>query len=137
MRTTGVLLMVVLLAGGGFPLSAQEASRYEEPLKQSLLLLERMAKALAAVKDNGSAEAARPELRKAAAELLEVRKKAAELPPPERAEKDRLAKEYKTKFVEAERKLRAEILRVGEIAGCSECREALREISGVLKKPES
>lgn len=131
MRAAAVLTLS-LLAGAAGAQPAAESSRYEETVKETLGLLDGIAATLATVQDQATAEAARPELRKAAGAWGALLKKAGELPPPERAEKDRLAKEYRARLTAATRKLLAEVTRVGSVpAG----REALREISSVLEKP--
>ena len=71
------------------------------------------------------------DLRKAAGKWQLIKKKAEGLPPPSKEEKDRLAKQYKTKLEEAQKKLFGEVARVSAIAGG---RQALLEISGVLEK---
>jgi len=131
MRAAGAL---VLLLAGGVAMAAAQESRHEEVIKQTLALLERANTTLATIQDRDTAAAARPELRKVAADWQELQKKAREVPPPERAEKDRLTKEYKQKLVEAERKLRGETIRLESIPGG---RAALQEITSVLRKPES
>ena len=126
-------LGLAILAGAVASAPAQEGGSHEALVKQSLVLLNGINTALATVKDRETAEKSRPELRKLAAAWQEMRKKAAELPPPDRAEKDRLAKEYKTELRKEEGKLRGEILRLDSILGGA---AALQEITGILKKTE-
>jgi hypothetical protein len=86
---------------------------------------------LTTIRDEDTARSAQPDLRKAAGKWQLIKKKAEGLPPPSKEEKDRLAKQYKSKLEEAQKKLFGEVARVSAIAGG---RQALLEISGVLEK---
>jgi hypothetical protein len=123
--------LVILLSAG--LISADEPLAHEEAVKQALALLERVTTALTTILDAQTADTARPELHKLAVEWQALQKKVQQLPPPERAEKDRLAKEYRRRFEVAQAKLRGEIVRVEAIVGS---RAALQEIASLLKKPE-
>ena len=92
-----------------------------------------MTKTLATVTDEETAKNSHPELRKAAGDGNLIKKKADGLPPPSKEEKDRLAKEYKPKLEEAQKKLFGEVARVSVIPGG---RQALLEISSVLEKKD-
>jgi hypothetical protein len=87
--------------------------------------------ALGGIKDEPSADAARPELKKAAQRMLELRKRARELKPPTKAEKDLLEKRYKDKFDDSLKKLRIESVRVRTIPGGP---AAVKEIAVVDEK---
>ncbi len=102
-------------------------------IEQSLELLRGINKTLAAVENRETADAAVPELRKAAKKWHELRKKAEDIPPPDRAEKNRLAEKYKESLVKEERTLRGHIIRLESVTGSQ---PVLQEITGILKKPE-
>jgi hypothetical protein len=121
-----------LMAFGLACAGAQEASRYEDVLKEMIGTLDKISTTLANIKDRDSADAAAVELRKRAEEWDAVRKKATELPPPERPEKDRLAKAYRGRFDAAFKTLLGETTRVQAIPGG---RAALQEIRSVMTKP--
>ena len=95
--------MGVLVALGAclMPLTAGEESSHELAVKQVIKSLDKLTVALSAVKDAETAQAARPELRKAVKDWTDLKAKTALLPPPDKAEKDRLAKEYKGKMDDA------------------------------------
>ena len=121
----GILLIAAGLAGAG------EGSPYEQAVKKMLGSLDKITSALKTIESEDTAKSAGPDLRKAADTWVEARAKAAKLPPPERDEKERLAKLYKPKMDEALKKMFTEIQRVNGIPGG---KEALKEIASVLKK---
>src|SRR5262249_32604223 len=124
--SVGVLVFFISIApAGGEP-------SHEDVVKQMLAGVDKITMSLTNITNEESAEAAKPELRKAAKEWIELRAKVEKLPPPPREEKDRLDKEYKDKLVAARKKLVAEQIRVQNIPGGP---EALKEIRGVLAKP--
>ena len=105
-------------------------AQHEDALKSMLEVLDRTVAALAKVQDADSAKETTPELKKAASDFLEVRAKAGKMDPPNREEKDRLAKEYQPKFEESKKKLTAEIARLKRLpAG----KEVLAEIRSILE----
>jgi hypothetical protein len=114
-------------------LPARAGEAHEDTLKQMLAALDKMAVALESAKDGESAKAAQPELRKAADGYLLARQKAAALPPPEQAEKDRLAKEYRPKMQMALKKFFSEVRRVETLP---EARPILVEIRDVVTKKD-
>jgi hypothetical protein len=83
------------------------------------------------IEDKAGAEAARPELRKAAASFLDARAKAEKEPQPEKDEKARIEKLYKARLDDAIKLVRIEAIRVDSIPGG---REALKEIAAIFKK---
>src|SRR4051812_44174818 len=96
---------------------AGDGSRFEDIVKQMLGTMENLTSTLSTVRDEETAKAAIPELRKAAGLWATVKKKAEALPPPPKEEKDRLAKLYKTKLEEAQKKLFGEVQRVQAVPG--------------------
>src|SRR5262252_4830958 len=107
----GVLVLFISSApAGGEP-------SHEDIVKQMLAGLDKITMTLTTITNAESAEAAKPELRKAAKEWVELRAKVEKLPPPPREEKDRLDKEYKEKLATARKKLVAEQIRVQNIPG--------------------
>jgi hypothetical protein len=121
----GIVVVAVGFAGG-----AQD-SPYEQALQQVVESFDKIGVTLKTIVDEESAAAAKPDLRKSAASFLEARTKAAKMPPPEKDEKVRLEKLYKTKLDAAMKKMFTEVRRVEAIPGG---KNALKEISAVLKK---
>jgi hypothetical protein len=127
---TSMLVLVVLFAllpgaRGG------EKTSFEDVVKQMLETMDSLTTTLATIRDEETARAAHPELRKTAGNWQVIKKKAEGLPPPSKEEKDRLSMQYKTKLEEAQKKMFGEVGRVGAIPGG---REALLEISALLGK---
>jgi hypothetical protein len=124
----GILALSILLssgkAGGG-------ESKLGEIIAEALATLDRITVSLATVKDEPTAKAAVPDLRKAAARWNEIRDRAEKEKPPSRDEQDRLKKRYTEKLQAADKKLKAEIARVKQLPGAE---VALKEISLVVKK---
>jgi hypothetical protein len=120
--------MIALGQGGG------TASPYESVLKEMVAALDMLSDTLGTIKDEPSAKAAKPELKKAVSRLEGARKKAQDLKQPDKAEKDRIAKEYKEKLDASIKKLFAEMARVKSVPGGD---EAVKEIYGTEdKKPK-
>jgi len=120
----GTVLLTLL------PASAGEESPHEEALKAMLKSLDKMTTALAGVKDGETAEAARPDLKKAVDGWTMARARADKLPPPEPAEKERLAKQYKGKMDAALKKLLTEVGRVNAVPAA---KGLLKELRAVLE----
>jgi hypothetical protein len=123
--SAGILLVALGLAGAG------QDSPYEKALKQAVESFEKIGATLKKIDDKASADAARPDLKAAAASFLEARAKAEKLQQPEKDEKARLEKLYKSRLDEAMKLVHTQAIRVVNIRGG---REALKEIEGVLKK---
>ena len=127
MRTA--TLSVAVLLGLAAPALAQDAAAsYEAVVKDMIAATDRLTGVLAAIKDSASAEAARPELKKAAAEFVAVRKLAATLPQPDQKERDRIVKEYQKKLSQAVERFLEERARVGRVPGG---RDALQELAAL------
>lgn len=126
-RCVAIGLTLVSLAA----LIAGEGSPYERAIVQMIGSLDKMTAVLKTIEAEDSAQASRPELRKAADIWVETRIRAAKLQPPEREEKERLTKIFRPKIDEALKKMFVEVQRVSLIPGG---KEALKEIAGVLKK---
>ncbi|GEM_PF-4769326 len=120
-----LFLTVAALSAGGGP-------THEEVAKQLLTVMDKISVSLASITSQESADAAKPELRKAAKEFLAVRAQAEKLPPPSREEKNRLEKEFKGKIEAATKKLAGERVRVRNISPGGP--EALEEIRSVFDK---
>ncbi len=119
------LLMVPSLS------AAQEKAQFEDTIKQMLETMDSLSTLLATVRDEETAKSSQAPLRKAAEKWHAIKKNADGLPPPPKEEKDRLAKQYRMKLEEAQKKLFGEVARVRSVRGGP---EALLEISGVLDK---
>jgi hypothetical protein len=132
MNARSWMAVLVALGGGLLPLTAGEESPHEMAVKQLLKSLDKLTMTLATVKDADSAAAARPELKKAVKSWVEAKTKTDKLVPPDKAEKDRLEKEYKGKMNEAIKKFFTEYGRLRDIpAG----KEVLMEIKAVKVIP--
>jgi hypothetical protein len=121
----GILLAALALLGAG------EGSPHEKVIQEMIGSAESIGVTLKTIIDEDSAAAAKPNLRKAADTFTAARSRAEKLQPPEKDEKARLEKLYKPKLKEALEKMFTEVRRVENIPGG---KEALKEISGVLKK---
>ena len=121
----------VCLALTGAVLRAQDGApaSLKEVIEEVLVTFEQLTAALKTVQDEKSAEAARPDLRKAAKRFVDLRTKTESMKPPAKEEKERLEKEYKPKLFEAQKKLFGEIGRVKSVPGCQ---GALQEIQAVV-----
>ena len=113
--------------------AAGEGSPYEKAIQKMIGSLDEIAVTLKTIIDEDTAGAAKPDLRKSATVWMDTRAKAEKLQPPGREEKVRLEKLYKPKLEESMRKMFSEVRRVENIPGG---KEALKEISGVLKKDD-
>ncbi len=118
----GTVLVALAVVYAGQP--ATES--HEAIVKDMLATLGQAAKVLAGITDEGSANAARPDLKKIGQHLSELRKKADAVKPPTKKEKDRLETEYREKFEDVLKKLRTESFRVKGIPGGA---EAVKEIA--------
>jgi uncharacterized membrane protein (UPF0182 family) len=136
MRRIAVIALLCVAA----PVAAQGKDEpKEEPkdspqaavVKEMLGVMDSLTKALSGIKDAGTAEAAKPELRKLAKAWMTVRGKAEKVPPPSKEEKARLEKDFKSRMELAQRKLFVEAERVRGIAAA---RDVLEEIRSVLSK---
>ena len=132
------MVLVAALAGGCGDSAApyrevirDQARAFEDVVKQMLDTMGSLTTTLATIRDDETAKSAQPDLRKAAGKWQLIKKKAEGLPPPSKEEKDRLAKEYRTKLEEAQKKLFGEVARVSTIPGG---RAALLEVSSILGK---
>ena len=116
----------------GVLLSAQNGgpANLADVIKEVLASMDQLTTSLKTVEDEKSAEAARPELRKAAERFVAVRAKAQSIKPPVKEEKERLEKEYKPKLFEAQKKLFGEIGRVKLLSGGD---VALKEIRAIME----
>jgi hypothetical protein len=134
-RLAAILLSILALAAarglGQESPKGEAKAPFEEVVKQMIATMDSLTTTLATIRDEESAKAAQAHLRKAADKWQLVKKNADKLPPPEKQEKDRLAKEYKPKLEQAQKKLFGEVARVSAVPGG---RAALLEIRAVLDK---
>jgi hypothetical protein len=103
-------------------------------VKDIVETLDKITSTLATIKDEGTAKAAVPDLRKAAARFKELRGEAEKARPPSNEEADRLKKEYRDKIKMSKGKLDAEVKRVRQVPGGD---RAYKEIILVIKKAKS
>jgi hypothetical protein len=129
MKTRAWSIVIVLVAVGFA--GATQGSPYEQLLKQVLQSVDKVTVTLETIKDEESAAAAKPDLRKAATLFLEAKAKGDKMQPPEKDEKVRLEKMYKPKLKESMEKMNAQVTRVQFIPGG---KDALKEISVLLPK---
>jgi cell shape-determining protein MreC len=106
---------------------------YEGFIKEMLSTVEQITKTLQNIKDRESAEAARPELKKAAQRMLELRKKAEDSSQPNKDEKERLAEKYAKKLEAAVKQLRDQTLITKTIPGGE---DAVAELTVLKDKSE-
>jgi septal ring factor EnvC (AmiA/AmiB activator) len=130
-----LLFGAVFLVLSGFVVLDPQAGdgTYEGLVKEILATVDQLTKTLKTVKDRDSAEAARPELRKAAKRMLDLRKKADEWKQPNKDQKDRLEKEYAPKLEAAVKELREVAAIVKSIPGGE---EAVEELAVLKDKQE-
>jgi hypothetical protein len=132
MRKLGGCLLTLFLLAAALPgVQGGGKASFDDVIKQMLETMDSLSTTLATIRDEETAKVAQPDLRKAAGKWQLIKKKAEGLPPPSKEEKDRLAKQYKTKLEESQKKLFGEVARVSLLSGG---REALLEISSVLDK---
>ena len=130
-----VALASLALVGSALFATAQSAGKmFEEVLKETLGTFDQITATLVAIKDEDSAKSAKPDLQKAAGRFLEIQKLAEAMKPPDKAERDRLVKEYKPKLEDAHKKLFAEISRVRRVPGGREALQAISVIVGPKEK---
>jgi len=132
LATTGWLVGWALAAAQPGGPAGKEAG-YEEVVVLTLVSLEQMTKVLAPIKDAAAVEAARPNLKQAAAQFVAVRKKAEQLKQPDQKQKDQIADKYQKKLADAVQQLRTEIRRVQDVPGGM---SLLKELDEVLKPPK-
>jgi hypothetical protein len=124
--------LALLLLASAWTAGQDAPPTHEDVLKKMVGTLEELNKSLASITNQESAAKARPELRKHAEEWVAHRALADKLPPPTRAEKDKLEKEFKGKLEAAQKRLFGEVMRVQNVPGGS---DALKEIRGVISRP--
>ena len=134
MRPQACVGALLLAVAGLVVAAAPSGEGYESVVKDMLSTLEQITKVLSTIDNQASADAARPELKKAAAKMLELRKQADEIKQPEKEEKDRLAKEYAPKFETAVKKLQMQSARVKDIPGGEAALEELAVLKDKGKK---
>jgi type VI protein secretion system component VasK len=115
-------------------LGAAQQPHYEGLVKDMLATVDEITTILMGVTDEEKAKEAAPSLKKQAEKMVELRKKADAWKQPDKAEKDRLAKEYAPKFEEAVKKLRDQTLRVGSVTGGE---AALKELAILHPKKDT
>jgi hypothetical protein len=113
---------------------SEKTSPYEKILKEFIVSLDSLTGVLGAVKDEESAKAAVPEVKKLAARLGELSKKGKALRMPDKAEKERITKLYREKLETAVKKEIAEIARVKAIPGGSELVQLVKPPEEKTKK---
>jgi hypothetical protein len=121
--TVGVLALAALL----FVLDAARAGAdHAAVAKDMLATLGDVVKTLRGISDEATANAARPDLKKAGLKLDELRRKARALKQPTQEEKEKLERDFQPKFDEVLRDLRLESVRVKGLPGGA---EAVKEIA--------
>jgi hypothetical protein len=103
-------------------------------VKEVLVTLDKITVTLGTVKDEPTAKAAVPDLRKGVARFKELRGMAAKIKPPSTEEAERLRKEYREKLMTAKGKLLAEIARIKEVPGATQALKEVVELAAKKKK---
>ena len=137
-RTAPAVLLgavLLLLRVAALPAQTGGTSPYESVLKDLVAALDGLTKILVSVRDESAAKAAVPEVKKAVARLTDVQKKAEALPQPDKAEKDRVTRLYRSKLQESINKLTTEIARVKAIPGGSELAALIKPAQTKPKSP--
>ncbi len=106
------------------------AGKHEAVLQQMVKAFDSMSETLKTVQDDETAKAARPLLKKEATGFVAAREQATKLDPPDKAEKERLAKTWQPKVDAAMKQFFTEVRRVERVPGG---REVLLEIEPVLR----
>jgi hypothetical protein len=120
--------LLLLLSAAALSAQTGGESAYESVLKELVGALDGVTKVFAGVTSETGARAAVPEVKKAVGRLKDVQKKAEALPQPEKAEKDRVARLYRSKLQDSLNKLSSEIARVKAIPGGSELAALLKPV---------
>ena len=131
-------LILLMFASADFRVSQEKSAAqeeikttpYESVIKQTLETMESLTKTLKMIRDDDSAKDAQEDVTKLAEKWHGIQKKSAELPPPAKEEKDRLAKQYKTKLEEAQKGLSGEVARVRNVTRDPQILAALSSILG-------
>jgi hypothetical protein len=129
MRTARVLGAALLLGAGAALCGGQEVNQVAEleaVFKEMIAQVNRITEALRSVKDEETAEAARPILKKSAAGLKEVEKRSAALQKIPKVERDRVSRKYGDEVRSAVTRLTREVARVRDVPGG---RDALEELT--------
>lgn len=134
--TPAVLLggLLLLLAAPGRSAQTAGSSPYENVLKELVAALDGVTKVLTTVKTESDARAAVPEFKKAVSRLQDVQKQVEALPQPEKAEKDRIARLYRSKLQDSIFKLNSEKARVQAIPGGRELIALLKPVQTKQKE---
>jgi 3-oxoacyl-ACP reductase-like protein len=119
---------LLLLSASSLAAQTSGESAYETVLKELVGALDAVTKVFAGVTNEAGARAAVPEVKKAVTQIKEVQKKVEALPQPEKAEKDRVSRLYRSKLQDSINKLSSEVARVKAIPGGSELAALLRPV---------
>jgi hypothetical protein len=130
------LVIALGLLRGVASAGEDEAGRREAIVKNMLTAMGKITKTLTTIEDQGSAAAAKGDIKKAADEWRILLKKAENIAPPSKAEADRLAKAYKAKLEEAQKVLFTQILRVQQIPGGRDTVDDLAKVFAPAKKSD-
>jgi hypothetical protein len=134
MRTARVLAAVLLLGGSSVLFGQGSAvEQLEAVFKDMLGHVNQITGALRTVKDEETAAAAHPKLKKAAAGLQEVQKRSAALQKVPKDERDRLTRKYGDEVRAAFINMTKEVARVRDVPGG---KEALDELTTPPPKQE-
>src|SRR5262245_6367468 len=134
MKMRVALASLTLVATAVLATAPSAGKMFEDVLKETLGTFDQITAALVTIKDEDSAKSAKPDREKAAGRFLEIQKLAAAMKPPDKAERDRLVKEYKPKLEEAHKKLFVEISRVRRVPGGRDALQAISIIVGPKEK---
>ncbi len=132
-RTAVLLGGLLLLPVVSLPAQTAGNSPYENVLKELVSALDGVTKVLTSVKTETDARAAVPEFKKAVSRLKEIQKQAEALPQPEKAEKDRVTRLYRSKLQDSINQLSSEVARVKAIPGGSELTALLKPVQTGVK----
>jgi hypothetical protein len=131
MKKTVMLAGLFLLAGSAPGRAADKD--YEQLTEELIATLKSTTEVLATIKDEESAKAAAPKLRKIGGELRRLLKKGQDLGPPSKKQKEELKKKYRKDMEAAQERLREQLKRVQSVAGG---KAALQELKGKKESPD-
>jgi hypothetical protein len=121
-----------LLLSWSIPSRGADKDEFAQLTQDLIKTFQSATEILTAIKDEASAKAAAPKLKKIGEKLRDLHKKALELGQPTKEQKERLKKEYKEKMEAAQKSLKKELQRVQGVPGGKDALKELQE-----KKPEA
>jgi hypothetical protein len=129
MKKVLVLTPLLVLAWGvrGLAADDDQLARFDKATAELIKIFKSTADTLATVKDESSANAAAPKLKKVGEELRALQKKMQDLGQPTKDQKEKLKEKYKKEMEAAQSNLYKEVRRVRSVPGGKKALEELKE----------